>query len=97
MNSTDFPKAAFTGIITDPKAVNFKKDGTYNVTVEGSLTMRGKEQKVTAPATIIVTGSTIKATSSFNVKLTDYAIDGPAVGAGKVSKEPKITVTAELN
>ena len=97
MNSDEHPKAVFSGVITNPKLVNFKKDGTYNITVEGDLTLRGKSQKVTAPATIIVDGQSIKATSVFNIKLADYEIDGPPVAAGKVSGEPKITVTAELN
>jgi polyisoprenoid-binding protein YceI len=97
MNSDEHPKANFTGIISNPKAVNFKKDGTYNVTVEGELTLRGKTQKVSAPATILVSGNSIKAKSEFTIKLADYEIDGPPVNAGKVSKEPKITVTAELN
>ena len=41
MNSDEFPKATFNGVITNPTAVNFKKDGTYNVTVEGDLTLKG--------------------------------------------------------
>lgn len=97
MNSDEFPKATFSGIINDPKSVNFKKDGTYNVNVDGELTIKGKSQKVSAPATIIVSGKSLKATSTFSIKLADYEIDGPPIGAGKVSKEPKITVSAELN
>jgi len=97
MNSDEFPKATFIGVITNPIAVNFKKDGTYNVTVEGDLTIKGKSQKVTAPATIIVEGKTLKTTAAFSIKLTDYDVDGPPVGAGKVSKEPRITVSADLN
>lgn len=97
MNSDEFPKATFSGIIKDPQAVNFKKDGTYNVSVEGDLTIKGKTQKVSAPATIIITGKILKATSTFSIKLADYEIDGAPIAAGKVSKEPKITVSAELN
>lgn len=97
MNSDEHPKASFNGVIKNPNDVKFKKDGTYNVTVEGDLTIRGKTQKVSAPATLVVAGNTIKANATFSVKLTDYEIDGPAVGAGKVSKEPKIIVSAELN
>lgn len=97
MNSDEHPKATFSGVIINPKAVNFKKDGTYNVTVEGDLTLRGKSQKVSAPATIVVAGNTLKTTSAFSIKLADYEIDGPPVAAGKISGEPKITVSAELN
>jgi len=46
LNSDEFPKATFSGVITNPSAVNFNKDGTYNVTVEGDLTIKDKTQKV---------------------------------------------------
>jgi polyisoprenoid-binding protein YceI len=97
MNSDEFPKATFSGVIKDPGAVNFKKDGTYTVNVEGELTIKGKTQKVTAPATIIVSGKSLKTSATFSIKLADYEIDGAPVAAGKVSKEPTITVSAELN
>ena len=97
MNSDEFPKATFNGVITNPTAVDFKKDGTYTVNVEGDLTIKGKSQKVKTPATIVVTGNTLTATASFSIKLADYDVDGPPINAGKVSKEPTITVSAELN
>jgi polyisoprenoid-binding protein YceI len=97
MNSDEFPTATFDGAITNPTAVNFKKDGVYTVTVEGDLTIRGKTQKVSAPATITVAGKSLNAKSDFSIKLADYGIDGPSVSSGKVSREPKITVSVELN
>jgi polyisoprenoid-binding protein YceI len=97
LNSDEFPKATFSGVITNPNAVNFKKDGTYTVNVEGDLTIKGKTQKVTTPATIVVEGKKLKTSASFSIKLADYEIDGQPISAGKVSKEPKITVSAELN
>jgi polyisoprenoid-binding protein YceI len=97
LNSDEFPKATFNGVITNPSAVNFKKDGTYNVTVEGDLTIKGKTQKVTTPATIAVAGNSLKTTAAFSIKLADFGVEGQPISAGKVSGEPKITVTAELN
>jgi polyisoprenoid-binding protein YceI len=97
LNSDEFPKATFNGVITNPSAVDFKKDGTYNVTVEGDLTIKGKTQKVTAPATIVVAGKTLKTNASFTIKLADFGVDGQPITAGKVSGEPKISVSAELN
>lgn len=97
MNSDEFPLSTFNGVITNLKKVNFEKDGTYTAKVEGELTIHGETQKVSTEATIIVKGKSINATSSFSVKLEDYKINGPAVGAGKVSKEPNITITAEFN
>jgi len=97
LNSDEFPKATFNGVITNPSAVDFNKDGTYNVTVEGDLTIKGKTQKVTAPATIVVSGKTLKTTAAFTIKLADFGVEGQPITAGKVSGEPKISVSAELN
>jgi len=97
LNSDEFPKATFSGMITNPSAVDFNKDGTYNVTVEGDLTIKGKTQKVKAPATIVVAGKTVKTNASFNIKLADFGVEGQPITAGKVSAEPKISVSAELN
>ena len=96
MDSEKFPKASFSGKITNLSAVNFKKDGTYTANVEGDLTLHGKTNKVSTTATIVVTGKAVAASSNFSVKLADYGVDGPAVGAGKVSKEPKIAVKADF-
>jgi len=97
LNSDKFPKATFSGVITNPSSVNFKKDGSYNATVEGDLTIKGKTNKVTAPATIIVIGNPLKTSAAFNIKLADFGVEGQPITAGKVSAEPKISVSAELN
>ena len=97
LNSDEFPKATFNGVITNPTAVNFTKEGTYNVTVEGDLTIKGKTQKITTPATIVVAGKTLKTNAAFNIKLADFGVEGQPITAGKVSAEPKLTVSAELN
>ena len=96
MNSDQFPTATFSGSITNLQAVNFAKDGTYAVTVKGELNMHGVTKAVEADGSIKVSGRTINASSDFSVKLEDYGVTGGAIAAGKVSKEPKISVTAEF-
>ncbi len=96
MDSDKFPKTSFKGNITNLSAVNFKADGTYSATVSGNLTMHGVTKAVTAPATIVVSGKTIKATSNFSVAVADYGVNGPAIGAGKVATDPTIAVSAEF-
>ena len=96
MNSDQFPTATFSGSITNLQAVNFAKDGTYAVTVKGELNMHGVAKPVEANGSIKVSGKTINASSDFSVKLEDYGVTGGAIAAGKVSKEPKISVTAEF-
>jgi polyisoprenoid-binding protein YceI len=96
MNSDAFPTLSFKGNITNLSDVNLSKDGSYTANVEGTLSIKGKEQKITVPANITVKGGVIAATSDFSVKLADYEISGAPVEAGKVSKEPKISVWAEF-
>jgi polyisoprenoid-binding protein YceI len=96
MDSDQFPKATFNGAITNLSKVSFDKNGTYTADVEGALTIHGAEQKIKTTASITVKDGVISTVSEFTVKLEDYKVNGPAIAAGKVAKEPKITVTAEF-
>lgn len=97
MDSEQYPNATFSGKIKDLTAVNFSKNGTYTVMVEGDLNMHGKTKKITTPATIQVRDGVIETKAEFIVKLEDFDINGPAVGAGKVATDPKIMVEATFN
>lgn len=96
LNSAAFPTFTFKGNIVNPAAVNFTKDGSYTTDVEGVLTIKGKEQKIKTPATIVVKGGAVSTTSSFSFKLADFGITGAPIDAGKVAKEPKVTVSADF-
>lgn len=95
-NSDTYPSFTFKGKITDLSKVNFTKDGTYTVNVEGPLSIKGKEQTVKTPATIVVKGGTISASSNFTINLADYGVGGAPIDGGKVAKEPKISVNADF-
>lgn len=96
MHSDAHPSFTFKGIIVDPASVDFAKDGSYNTEVEGILTIKGTEQKIKVPGTIIVKGGSLMASSNFSIALADYGISGAPIDGGKVSKVPKITVSAEF-
>ena len=94
MNSDVYPTFTFKGSIVNLSAVDFTKDGSYTANVEGVLTVKGKEQKVKAPSTIVVKAGAITATSDFSIKLADFEITGAPIDAGKIAREPKISVNA---
>jgi len=96
LNSDIHPSFIFKGNIVDLSAVDFAKDGSYKTNVEGVLTVKGKEQKVKVPATIEVKGGALSASANFNIVLADYGITGVPIDGGKVSKVPKITVSADF-
>jgi polyisoprenoid-binding protein YceI len=96
LDSDKFPSFTFKGNLVNPAAVNFAKDGSYTTDVEGTITIKGIEKKIKVPATIVVKGGTFSATSKFTVKVKDYGITGTPIEGGKVSREPKITVSADF-
>ena len=96
VESDKYPKADFKGSVANNGAVNYAKDGTYNVTVKGKLTIHGITKDVEAPGTIKVSDGKIDAASSFNIKLSDYNISIPAVVKDKISNSIKINVDTRL-
>ena len=96
LNSDAHPSFNFKGNIVDPSSVDFAKDGLYKTNVEGTLTVKGKEQKVNVPATIEVKGTNLSASANFSIVLADFGITGTPIDGGKVAKAPKITVSADF-
>ena len=96
MNSATFPKFTFTGKIDKLSNVKFNKNGSYDITVSGNLTVKGIAKPISAPATVIVKDGTVTSSAAFTIKLADYGITGVPIEAGKVAQEPKITVSAQF-
>jgi polyisoprenoid-binding protein YceI len=76
--------------------IKFTKDGTYSVKVNGDLKIKDVSKPIKVEEKITVAGSKIKVVADFKIKLSEYNISGQPIDAGKVDKEPKITVTAEF-
>ena len=96
MDSDQFSTASFEGSISNLKDVKFNKDGTYNVTVTGTLNIHGVTKPVETKGTVTVTGKSVNAMCDVSIKLDDYGVNGGAIAAGKVSKETKISVVADF-
>ena len=97
MESDKFPKSSFKGKITNLSSVNFSKNGTYDVTVEGDLTIRDATNKINAKGTIEVITGGINATSKFLINPEDYKINIPGVVREKIAKSLEVTVTMKYS
>jgi polyisoprenoid-binding protein YceI len=92
MESDKYPKSTFKGTISNLSSINFSKNGKYDVTVEGELTIRDATNKITANGILeIITGG-INATSKFNIAPEDYKINIPGVVRDKIAKSMEVTV-----
>jgi len=96
LDTKQFPKSKLKGKITNLSDVHFNMDGTYNVTVEGILTIHGEIKNIKENATITVKEKSVKLHTKFDLALADYAIafkDGkPSTNIAKIIE---ITVVAE--
>ena len=97
MASGKFPKAGFDGKITNIASVNFSKDGSYDVTVSGNLTIRDVTKPVTAKGTIVIKDGKPTATTTFSIKRKDYNVIGEAFVQKKISDDIQITVNCEYD
>jgi polyisoprenoid-binding protein YceI len=92
MNSAKYPKASFTGKITDLSKVDLTKDGSYNVSVAGNLTIKDVTKPVTATGTVTVKGGKITARSEFKIKRAEYNVTGEAIHEKKIGQVITIKV-----
>jgi hypothetical protein len=93
MESDKFPKSTFKGKITNLSSVNFSKNGTYDVTVEGDLMIHDVTNKISTKGTIEVITGGINANAKFNIVPEDYKIIIPGVVREKINKNLEVTVT----
>lgn len=92
MESDDFPKADFTGKITNLADVDFTKNGSYPAEVSGEITIHGVKKNINTPGTIVVSQGKIDATSKFIVKPQDFDIDIPDVVRDRIASEVEVNV-----
>lgn len=97
IESDKYPKAEFKGKISNPSAINYAKNGTYNVSCVGQLNIHGVTQTVTIPGTVTVDGNSLTAASKFKVKPKDYGIKIPGVVSGKIAEEIEVSVNSIMS
>jgi len=95
MESTKFPKADFKGFITNIASVNFEKDGTYEVSAKGTLTIDGKGKEMIVPGTITIAGGKPTLKASFNVPLKEF-IHGSYIGS-QISDNAKTVLVCKYD
>ena len=92
MESDVYPKASFTGKITNADKIDFKKDGTYPAEVSGDLTIHGVTKQVTTQGTIVVSSGSITAKAKFIVSPKDYNIVIPDIVQENIAKSVDVNV-----
>jgi polyisoprenoid-binding protein YceI len=95
MYAEKYPKASFSGKITNLSAVNFGKDGSYNVTVQGNLTIRDVTKPVTIQGVITVKSGAVTAQAKFDVNRKEYGVIGQAFVQQKIEDVIHVSVNCQ--
>ncbi|HLP04413.1 MAG TPA: YceI family protein [Paludibacter sp.] len=74
MESSKYSKATFNGNIKNIQEIDTKRNGIYNTTVEGELTIHNVTNPVKADGTVEVRDGKYFIKSTFKVRLKDYNI-----------------------
>ncbi|MCZ4245444.1 YceI family protein [Pedobacter punctiformis] len=97
MESEQYPVSSFNGKIMDKP--DFNKDGTYTVTVSGTLNVHGVSKIYTTKATLIIKDKIVKASAAFKVKTADHKIKIPSLVITHIAEvmDIKVNATYQIN
>lgn len=94
VESEKFPYATFKGKVKE--VIDYSKDGSHNVTMEGTLDMHGVELPRTINGTIVVKGGAITMDAKFDVKVADHKIKVPSLYVEKIAESVQVTFHADM-
>lgn len=93
LESEKYPFAEFKGKVADE--VDLTKDGSYPITVEGSLNIHGVTKDYREKGVITVKGGKLNATAKFNVRVADHKIKIPTLVIKNIAEVVEVTVNAD--
>jgi hypothetical protein len=97
MESTKYPNSLFQGKVTNMAAVDLKKDGVYNVVVEGDLTIKAVTKKVKETGSVEVKGGQLILKSKFTILLADYDVKIPRAVVKNIAEKVEVSVDIKLD
>ena len=96
LHTKEFPQATFKGTIGSADDLDLSKEGEYQVTVSGTMSIKGEEKEFSEVGSITVSENSLSLQSEFDLTLADFGI---AFKKGKpsknIAKTVKITINAE--
>jgi len=91
VESEKYPKATFSGRISNNGEVDYQTPGEYEVRVEGEMTIHGVTREISADGTVEVERDGITARTKFMLNPEDYDIKIPRVVRNNIAERMEIT------
>ncbi|WP_207533832.1 YceI family protein [Desertivirga arenae] len=95
LESDKFPMARFKGKINQD--LDFSRDGEYNVSASGNLSMHGVDKQRTINGKLRVKDGKVQLLSNFNVACADHNIKIPKLVMTKIAEVIAVDIDATLN
>ena len=95
MESDKYPQAKFKGTID--QVIDFTKDGDYNVSVTGVLSVHGVDKTRTIPGKLTIKDGILQIFTEFKVACADHKIKIPTLIVTKVAEVINIKIDGKLN
>jgi hypothetical protein len=92
IESNKFPNVFFNGQITNFKTINFSKNGSYPVTVTGTMQVHGVNKNIQTNGVIEVINGLPKASAKFVVRLKEFGMGGIMINM--VADKIEVNITA---
>ncbi len=96
VESDKYPNSTFKGKIVNIKDVNFSQNGTYDVSIQGDLTIKDVTKKINEKGKLEVNGEKVRGLSTFFVQVADWNIKIPGTVAANIAKSIRVDVDVDL-
>lgn len=96
VESDKYPKATFTGRITNMDDIHFDENGTYAARVQGEITIHGVTKPMEAQVEIAVGDNVITTSSTFPLRVKDFNITIPSLVVRNIAEVIDVTLSFNL-
>jgi hypothetical protein len=96
MESSRFPKAVFKGNLVNPQEINCTKDGSYDVHVNGNITIHGVTKPLQSHGRMIIKNGVVSVSGSFDLTVADFDITVPKIVRDNIAKTVLVNVHGDL-
>lgn len=96
VESDKYPKATFTGKITNMDDINLDQNGTYTANVKGEITIHGVTKPLETQMELVVGDNTIAATTTLPIRVKDFNITIPSLVVRNIAEVVDVTLSYNL-
>lgn len=92
VESHQYPKASFTGTVTNIDDVDLTKEGKYSLDVTGEITLHGVTKPLKLKADVVVAGGSLQVKAVFPLTVKDFKIEVPRLVVDNIAEVVEVTV-----